>query len=369
MENIKKGFKQTEIGILPEDWEVKTLQNQIVNIASGRSSTKNTNGVYPIYGSTGQIGYSNNFDYEGDKILVARVGANAGSINRVSGKYCVSDNTLMITNNSQYDIGFSFYQLLYLNLNKLVFGSGQPLITGGQLKNIKIPLPPTLSEQTAIAAALSEVDELIQTLEKQIQKKKAVKQGAMHVLLSPKEGWITESIAAIFNISAGGDVDKDNYSAIKTNDFLYPIYANSLENKGLYGYTKFPKYDKGAITVTGRGSLGYAEYRNEPFDAIVRLLVLQPKKEIEGYFFSEYINKFINFAYESTGVPQLTAPQIAKYKISFPPTLSKQESIAAILSDMDAEIEALTAKKEKYKGVKQAMMQELLTGKTRLVAK
>ncbi len=126
---MKKGYKNTEIGIIPVDWEVKKLEGIILSIASGKSNTKSQNGDFPIYGSTGIIGWQPYFDYEGEKNLVARVGVNAGTVNKVKGKYCVSDNTLMISYNKISNIDFAFYQLKSLKLNTLVFGSGQPLIT------------------------------------------------------------------------------------------------------------------------------------------------------------------------------------------------------------------------------------------------
>ena len=94
---------------------------------------------------------------------------------------------------------------------------------------------------------------------------------------------------------------------------------------------------------------------------------MRPKVEIDCFYISEYINNKIKFVLEVTGVPQLTAPQISKYSISLPKTKKEQSKISEILQDMDAEIEALEKKLEKYKMIKQGMMQELLTGKTRLI--
>ncbi|GAI50420.1 unnamed protein product, partial [marine sediment metagenome] len=144
-------------------------------------------GNYPIYGSTGSIGYRIQPDYSGDKVLIARVGANAGTVNKVSGKYCVSDNTLIITYQSEIDINFSYYQLINFKLNKLTFGSGRPLVTGSQIRKLTLAFPKDKSEQTAIATVLSDTDALIEHLGKLIAKKKAIKQGAMQQLLTGKK--------------------------------------------------------------------------------------------------------------------------------------------------------------------------------------
>ena len=181
---IPEGYKQTEIGVLPEDWISGSLGDNTINIGSGRTSTKGS-GDYPLFGSTGVIGSCLNGEYEGDAILVARVGANAGKINFVTGKYGVSDNTIIVKFKNSVDIAYFRYQLDRKNLNTLVFGSGQPLITGSQLKEILFPLPPKY-EQTAIANALSDVDALISELEKFIAKKQAIKTATMQQLLTGK---------------------------------------------------------------------------------------------------------------------------------------------------------------------------------------
>ena len=166
-------------------WEVKKLGEIASGVASGKSKSKSGMGIYPIYGSTGILGSYDFYDYEGKKILVARVGANAGTINLVEGKYCVSDNTLIIQFNQNMDILFFYYQLSNYKLNTLVFGSGQPLITGSQLKDLTIFLP-LLSEQQAIAQILSDMDTEIEALEQKRDKYKAIKQGMMQELLTGK---------------------------------------------------------------------------------------------------------------------------------------------------------------------------------------
>ena len=180
--DIKHGAMQKLLSPT-EGWSVKKLGDVCISISSGKSNTNSNNGNYPIYGSTGIIGCKNTFDYEGTKILVARVGANAGTVNKVFDKYCVSDNTLMITLKPNIDIDFIFFKLIVFQLNSLVFGSGQPLITGGQLKNIEIGLP-KYEEQTRIATILSDMDAEIAVLEKKLEKYRAVKAGMMQNLLT-----------------------------------------------------------------------------------------------------------------------------------------------------------------------------------------
>jgi len=107
--------------------------------------------------------------------------------------------------------------------------------------------------------------------------------------------------------------------------------------------------------------LGVANFRDHPYTAIGRVLVLDPKRDIAGSFFSEVINSRVRFAIESTGVPQLTAPQVSTYRLPVPP-LPEQRAIAGALSDVDALIGALDQLIAKKRDLKQAAMQQLLTG-------
>lgn len=173
-------------------------------------------------------------------------------------------------------------------------------------------------------------------------------------------------IKDIFELSAGGDVDREHFSVYKTNECCYPIYSNSLENSGLYGYTSNPKYKADSVTITGRGSVGHAEYRADKFDAIIRLLVLEPKdNNVCAQFVADYINNCVDFPLESTGVPQLTAPQIMNIELELP-QYDEQKNIAALLSDINNLIDTLVKQIQKKKAIKQGAMQELLTGKKRL---
>ena len=180
----------------------------------------------------------------------------------------------------------------------------------------------------------------------------------------PQE-WEVKTFQECFHISAGRDLQKEWYSEKRTLQYQYPIFSNSLENRGLYGYTSNPRHKAGSITITGRGMLGVAEYRDVDFDAIVRLLVLYPKKEIAGQVVTEYINYRKPFYFESTGVPQLTAPQISNIPIPVPP-MGEQRKIAEILGVWDEAIEKQSRLIEKLELRKRALMQRLLTGRTRL---
>ncbi|RDY22925.1 restriction endonuclease subunit S [Romboutsia maritimum] len=145
-------FKDDDGRDYPE-WEEKKLGDLLKYISSGKTKSKNEEGRYKVYGSMGVIGYTENKEYEGEHILIARVGANAGTVNIINEPCGISDNTLAVKCNEVIDCRFLYYKLNQYNLSRLVFGSGQPLITGGQVKDIKVYVP-TLNEQIKISKYL-----------------------------------------------------------------------------------------------------------------------------------------------------------------------------------------------------------------------
>ena len=151
------------------------------NISSGKS--KKNKGCVPLYGSTGIIGLCAVPEYTGKKILVARVGANAGFVNLVEEDCGVSDNTLVILDTHKYVIKWLYYHLNFYDLKKLIFGSGQPLITGGELQNIDCTFP-SLSEQQKIADFLSLVDQRIEKQRLLVESLKKYKRGYFQRIIS-----------------------------------------------------------------------------------------------------------------------------------------------------------------------------------------
>ena len=129
------------------------------SVSSGKSQEKLLQGLYPVYGSTGIIAMTNTYQYSDEKILIARVGANAGYVHIASGKYDVSDNTLIINLKDNINLKYIYYMLVNLNLNRFAKGGGQPLVTAGQIKEIEIPVPLD-AEQERIVSILDRFDAL-----------------------------------------------------------------------------------------------------------------------------------------------------------------------------------------------------------------
>ena len=175
--NLKpyKSYKDSNInwiGEIPEHWDVAFLKRFVYSISSGKTKNIDENGRYPLYGSTGIIGSTNNLDYNGIFVLIARVGANAGKTHIAKGKMGITDNTLIVNYIPIINYKFLFYMLSNYDFKTLTIGSGQPLITGNDVKNIKFCIP-NLNEQKQIANYLdnkiAKIDETIAKNEELIQ--------------------------------------------------------------------------------------------------------------------------------------------------------------------------------------------------------
>ena len=152
---------------------------------------------------------------------------------------------------------------------------------------------------------------------------------------------------------AGGDVDKE----LLLEEGHYPVIANALTNDGIVGYYNDQYRIKApAVTVTGRGDVGHAKARNVDFTPVVRLLSIKTNHDV--YFLENAINT-LKIVIESTGVPQLTVPQLAKYEISFPKALKEEEKIGQYFANLDHLITLHQRKYDSLVNVKKAMLEKM----------
>lgn len=237
-------------------------------------------------------------------------------------------------------------------------------ISSESLKAIEIPLP-KYSEQCKIAAALLDIDTLIVNLENLIEKKKAIKQGAMQELLTGRkrlnkfEGkWEVTTLGKMLTIAHG-----KNQANVESRYGKYPILATG----GVIGKTDTFLYDKESVLIGRKGTIDHPLYMNTPFWTIDTLFYTMLSDNVYAKFIY-YLFCLINWNLynEASGVPSLNAKTISNIVVKIP-DIKEQRAIATVLSDMDTEIEALTQKLEKSRQIKQGMMQELLTGRIRLL--
>ena len=274
----------------------------------------------------------------------------------------------------------SFYFTNYLN--KLIAGSTIVHLYQKDFKSFNFPLPPTKEEQTAIATALNDTDKLISQLEKLIAKKQLIKQGAADSLLSAKDGWFNKTLGEVAKFRRGSfpqpyGLDKW-YDEINGLPFVQVYDVD--DNKRLKPETKshISKeaepwsvfVEKGTIVLTIQGSIGRIAITQ--YDAYVDRTLLIFERFLEPfnkYFFMMIVHRL--FEKEKQKAPggtikTITKEALSSFEISYP-KIDEQNQIAILLSDMDNELEMLETKLNKYKMLKQGMMQNLLTGKIRLV--
>lgn len=399
---IAKDFKQSEVGVIPADWNLVEIDQLSTSVASGRSKQDSHYGDFPLYGSTGIIGTVTKGEYSGEAILVARVGANAGQLNPVSGTYGVTDNTIIVKINSSIPLEYVWRQLEAKKLNRMVFGSGQPLITGTQIKAIKIPVPTTRGEQEAITNALNDADTLIESLEKLIAKKRLIKKGAMQELLTGKrrlpgfnEKWQEKSIGDLFYVSGGLSASRDQLS---NEGHLYLHYGDIHTSRKTHidvqlEQLSIPRLNVPLAMVNPASLLSDGDIvfvdasedddgtskhvvivnpNNVPFISGLHTIVAKPKTKILDRMYCRHcfktadVKRQFKFYAVGTKVSGVSKSNIIKISIQVP-SVDEQRSIAEILNDMDSEISAFESQLNKARLIKLGMMQELLTGRIRLI--
>ncbi|MDD6075879.1 MAG: restriction endonuclease subunit S [Bacteroidales bacterium] len=153
-------------------------------------------------------------------------------------------------------------------------------------------------------------------------------------------------INRLFNIKAGGDVKPELYADKKDENHPFPVYTNTKSADDVYAYTSLATCPSNSITVTGRGEVGHAIFRETPYDAIVRLLSLTPKSNIICKFYAYFIDTVIPFSSDSAAIGQLSAVQIKQKHVTLPP-LSEQRSIVSFLDAKCGKIDEWVTKKQK----------------------
>jgi len=398
----EKEFKKTEIGEIPQEWEVKRLGGEICEVNPNYEIQRGkiykfvpmeavSKDFYKVkfYTEREWKGTGVKFSY-GD-VLLARItpsveNGKTAIINFLNKDECGTGSTeFIVFKPIKADSFFVYYVLKWDKvrnqlISQMTGTTGRQRVPNSAPNRIKIFLP-SFSEQKAIAKVLKDFDDLLEVIEEKIKTLQRIKKGLMEVYFTkgvfehkefkdteigriPKE-WGIYQIKDIFEIYAGGDAKKLNISSIKTKRHKYSVFSNAIENEGLYGYADTYQFPSNSITVTARGNLGYAIPRYEPYNAIVRLLVLVPKVNMDVYFVANFFNERIRVYDEQTSIKQLTKPKIAKYLIPFPP-LEEQKAIAQRLRTIDDQIENLRNQKEVLQKIKKKFMDLLLTGKVRV---
>jgi type I restriction enzyme S subunit len=438
---VREGYKQTEVGVIPEDWEPKSI-GEMLQIGSGFSfkseffstagpivltpgNFKLEGGLY--FNDRNTKRYSGSFPkstvFQTGDLLVVMTDLTPDC--NLLGKPAFLDSEEIILHNQRIgkvnlfteslDKQFLYFLLLsplYLQkIKEQATGSTVRHTSNKSIYSVVLPIPLEIEEQQAIAQTLSDVDALIASLDKLIAKQRHLKTATMQQLLTGKkrlpgfgkainneqltidndgdsatsedncqlsinnyqlpkgykqtevgvipDDWDIKQLGQVLQIKHG----KSQHEVVDPNG-TYPILATG----GEIGRTNTPLYSEPSVLIGRKGTIDIPYYMDTPFWTVDTLFYSEIFKNADPKFIFYKFNLIDWHSYnEASGVPSLNATTIENIDQAFPAQLEEQRAIATVLSDMDAAISALETRRAKTQAIKQGMMQELLTGKTRLI--
>ena len=411
--DVRPGYKQTDVGVIPEDWEVKRL-GKLASVTAGgtpsRANAKYWNGDIPWITTT-EVNYQTidhaqqSITREGlnnsaaqllppGTLLMALYGqgktrgrVSALRIEAATNQACAA---ISLTGDASSSFVFHFLTAQYEAIRNLSNTGNQENLNGSLVRSIPVLLPPD-AEQKAIAEALTDADALIESLEQLFTKKRQIKKGAMQELLTGKKRlpgfsgkWEIKRLGQLGGFLKGRGVTRDesatgNLACVRYGE-LYTRHNNHIET--FYSWispevaANATRLEQGDILFAGsgetKGEIGKCTAFVEDMEAYAGgdIVILRNRKAdplFLGYYLNtEPVNRQKASKGQGDAVVHINAAALADIQCAFP-CVAEQTAIATILSDMDAEITAFEAKLSKARRIKQGMMQELLTGRIRLV--
>ena len=387
---VKPGYKQTEVGIIPEEWDAVALRD-FISLQRGHDLTwrDRKEGEVPVMGSAGQNGFHNVSIAEGPGVVLGRSGASFGQAHYCEQDFWPHNTALYVTDFQGNDRLFVFYFLRSIDFSRHNSGGAQQSLNRNFIAPIKVgvPRPP---EQRAIATALSDVDGLLDRLDRLIAKKRDLKQAAMQQLLSGQTRlpgfhgeWEVKRLDALADIRSGGTPstgeprfwDGDiawctptDITALNGHKYLRET-ARLITQLGLKASSAemIPAH---SVVMTSRATIGECAINAVPISTNQGFKNFVPFATTDVdflyYLLGTQKQGFISLCGGSTFL-EIGKTQLAAYEVRLPSTKAEQTAIAEVLTEMDGELAGLEQRREKTRALKQAMMQELLTGRTRLV--
>lgn len=407
-------FKDTEIGRIPEDWEIGYFGDVLCTFSAGATPYR---GIPDYYNgkinwiSSGELNYNVIYDtiehiseealrntnlclHAPGTFLMAITGLEAtgtrGKCAFVGVPSATNQSCLAINGTNKMDIKYLYwYYRMYGNYLAFKYSQGtkQQSFTATIVKNLPITYPKQVIEQHRIASALTSIDNLISSLGKLIEKKKNIKQGAMQQLLTGKirlkeftEPWVYRKISEIATTSSGGTPSRSipnyYYGDIKwftTTELKDNYLYDSVEHitREALNNSSAKMFSANTILMAMYGAtIGKLGVLKEPSTTNQACCAIKCNDIVEMFLFYILLYNRKSIIEKGCGAGQPNISQAIVNELSFlvPPCEKEQQAIANILSKMDNEITALEAKRAKYEAIKQGMMQQLLTGKIRLIS-
>lgn len=371
---VKEGYKETEIGVIPEDWRFSHAK-ELMNIKTGSKNTehKSNDGRYPLFVRSQQVEHIDNYSYDCEAVLTAGDGVGTGKVfHYINGKFDAHQRVYVM---SQFKgiYGKFFYYYFKENFGyevlKYTAKSSVDSVRKDMIAEMLIPIP-LMGEQQKIVEALSDMDNLISALEKLIEKKKAIKQACLQKMF-PKEGesvpemrlpgftdaWEQRKLGELVDVCSGRDYKHLSEGTI-------PVY-------GTGGYmlsvNDALSYDRDAIGIGRKGTIDRPYILKAPFWTVDTLFYAIPREKVDlNFAFDIFQNIDWKKKDESTGVPSLSKTAINNIDV-LTPKHGEQQTIGHFFAAIDHLITLHQRKLEKCKKIKEGMMQQLLTGKIRLI--
>ncbi len=362
-------------GEFEDEWQKVELGHLTKNISSGKSKPNSDSG-FPVYGSMGVIGYSSEFTHSGKTLLIARVGANAGTTNIVEGEISVTDNTLIVSLNHSNTSEFICVLLQRENLNQMAFGSGQPLITAGQLKKLNIYIPEE-TEQQKIADFLSAVDEKITALAAQKTALTQYKQGMMQRIFNQTlrfkddngedypewEAKIFDAIAKRTSQKFNPEVEIDDFPCIELEHLEQGtgVVLGVVSAKGQKSIKT--RFEKGNV-LFGKLRPYLRKYTLAKFNGVCssEIWVFVGVKVCNEYlYYLIQSDDFMNAVDSTSGskMPRAEWDMLKSMEFSYPASKKEQIKIAQLLTELDDKINAVDAQIQSAQQWKQGLLQQM----------
>lgn len=391
---VRPGYKQTEVGIIPEDWYTEAVASlveptspicygvvQVGQYAEGGVPIVAIKFVKeiahaPLHRTAINLEqpYARSRPKGGDVLIsikgtIGRVGivpdGFQGNISRELARLRIRQDSCSEYIAHQFEAGATQQRIM-----QAVVGTTRLEFSIAALRQFQLAIPPAKDEQRAIAAALSDVDALLGGLERLIAKKRDLKQAAMQRLLTGQTRlpgfsgeWEVKRLGELADVSKGVQLHSDDTST----EGDVPHY-----NGGISPSSYTDKANAAADTIAiseGGNSCGYVQFITQPFWCGGHCYAVVPKGIDKRFLYHALKGRqqAIMGLRVGSGLPNVQKTALKAFSFESPQTVEEQTAIAAILSDMDAELAALESRRDKTRALKQAMMQELLTGRTRLV--
>ncbi len=385
---LKEGYKQTEVGIIPEDWTLIDMSNLCL-LKRGFDITEatRTRGDIPVYSSSGIAYFHNKALVSPPGVVTGRKGI-LGKVFFIKEPFWPHDTTLWVKDFRGNYPAYVAIALKNFHLERLDAATSVPTLNRNNLAGYLIPHPP-IAEQEAIASTLSDIDALIESLDRLLTKKRQIKQGAMQELLRSKDGWVEKKLGKTATLKA-----RIGWQGLTTSEYLdlgdFHLVTGTEFKNGFIDWDNCHfveesryKQDKNIqlkiddILVTKDGTIGKVaiiNYLKNPATLNSGVFVIRSiDNAFHSRFFyyllcSDIFNEFLSQLSAGSTINHLYRKDFINFTYQVPKTLEEQIEIANILSDMDAEIESISAKLTKTRQLKQGMMHELLTGRIRLVS-